>query len=273
MNSDLETEATVLFARDGEFAQAYSENVHILASATMQTLLARLSSPKVRQPEMSMLLRSIYTGLFWRAIDGELDTKFTEVPTRMAEAHPKEGVWRGAAVDPMEQLVFVDVIRAGIVPAQFCYEWASMLIPDDRLRIDHLTMARVSDSSGRVVGVDLSGSKIGGSIEGRILVLPDPMGATGSTTLKAIDHYLKHHGTPKKIITLPMISTPEYLRAVLDVDNLVVYTARLDRGMSSDEVLASPPGVYWDDERGLNENSYIVPGAGGIGEVLNNAWC
>lgn len=273
METEIEDQETVLFARDGEFAQAYSESVHILASPTMQTLLARLSSPAVRQPEMSMLLRSIYTGLFWRAVDAELETKFTEVPTRMAEAHPKEGVWRGAAVDPNEQLVFVDVIRAGIVPAQFCYEWASMLVPDDRLRIDHLTMARISDSEGHVIGVDLSGSKIGGSVEGRTLVLPDPMGATGSTTLRALDHYLEHHGTPKKIIALPMIATPEYLRAVLAVENLVVYTARLDRGLSPDHVLASPPGVYWDAERGLNENSYIVPGAGGIGEVLNNSWC
>lgn len=264
---------TTLFARDGEFAQAYSERVHILASATLQTLLARLCSPGVRQPEMSMLLRSIYTGLFWRAVDGELETKFSEVPTRMAESHPEAGVWRGAAVAPTEQLVFVDVIRAGIVPAQFCYEWAAMLVPDDQLRIDHLNMARVSDSEGRVVGVDLSGSKIGGDVNGRILVLPDPMGATGSTTLRAIQHYLDHHGTPKKIIALPMIATPEYLKAVLAIENLVVYTGRLDRGLSPAEVLETPPGVHWDEERGLNEHSYIVPGAGGIGEVLNNAWC
>jgi uracil phosphoribosyltransferase len=33
------------------------------------------------------------------------------------------------------------------------------------------------------------------------------------------------------------------------------------------------PGVEWERERGLNEQSYIVPGAGGMGEVLNNAWC
>ena len=72
---------------------------------------------------------------------------------------------------------------------------------------------------------------------------------------------------------MPMIATPEYLRAVLDIEGLVVYTPRLDRGLSSDEVLAADPGVFWDLERGLDELSYIVPGAGGIGEVLNNSWC
>jgi len=273
MTTDLENDTAVLFAREGEYAQAYSERVHILASPTLQTFLARLSGTAVRQPELSLLLRSIYTGLFLRAVDGELATRYTEVPTRMAETHPRDGIWRGALIDPTEELVFVDVVRAGIVPAQHCYEWASMLVPDDQLRVDHLTMARVSDDSGRVVDVDLSGSKIGGDIEGRTLVLPDPMGATGSTTLKALEHYQKQHGTPKRIIALPMIATPEYLRAVLQVEGLVVYTARLDRGLSPDEVLESPPGVHWDDERGLDDNSYIVPGAGGIGEVLNNAWC
>ena len=32
-------------------------------------------------------------------------------------------------------------------------------------------------------------------------------------------------------------------------------------------------GTHWERERGLNEQGYIVPGAGGMGEVLNNSWC
>jgi uracil phosphoribosyltransferase len=58
-----------------------------------------------------------------------------------------------------------------------------------------------------------------------------------------------------------------------EFDNLVVYTARLDRGLSDPDVLASEPGTHWDRERGLDEKSYIVPGAGGMGEVINNSWC
>jgi uracil phosphoribosyltransferase len=30
--------------------------------------------------------------------------------------------------------------------------------------------------------------------------------------------------------------------------------------------------MRWDEERGLDDHHYIVPGAGGVGEVLNNAW-
>ncbi|HUR28286.1 MAG TPA: uracil phosphoribosyltransferase, partial [Planctomycetota bacterium] len=109
---------------------------------------------------------------------------------------------------------------------------------------------------------------------GAILLLPDPMGATGSTTIRAVRHYLDHHGRPARIVAMPMIATPEYLRAVRgSIDNLVVYTARLDRGLSPEDVLDTLPGTRWSEERGLNDRGYIVPGAGGMGEVLNNAWC
>jgi uracil phosphoribosyltransferase len=105
-------------------------------------------------------------------------------------------------------------------------------------------------------------------------LIPDPMGATGSTILRAVSHYIENYGTPSKIISMPIIVTPEYLRAVHDgIDNLVVYAGRLDRGLSEEDVLASPLGSAWERERGLNENGYIVPGAGGMGEVLNNSWC
>jgi hypothetical protein len=51
-----------------------------------------------------------------------------------------------------------------------------------------------------------------------------------------------------------------------------VYTARVDRGMSPPEVQAAPPGARWAEERGLDDEDYIVPGAGGVGEVLNQSW-
>ena len=37
-------------------------------------------------------------------------------------------------------------------------------------------------------------------------------------------------------------------------------------------VLQTTPGKRWAEEKGLNDRQYIVPGAGGVGEVLNNAW-
>jgi hypothetical protein len=52
----------------------------------------------------------------------------------------------------------------------------------------------------------------------------------------------------------------------------VVYALRLDRGLSSPDVLAAVPGERWDEERGLNDHHYIVPGGGGLGEVMNNSY-
>jgi uracil phosphoribosyltransferase len=92
--------------------------------------------------------------------------------------------------------------------------------------------------------------------------------------VRALRHYFEHHGRPARVVALPMIATPEYLRAVLDAfPDLVVYTARVDRGLSDADTLARAPGEAWSKERGLDAKSYIVPGAGGMGEVVNNSWC
>ncbi|HTF87515.1 MAG TPA: uracil phosphoribosyltransferase [Planctomycetota bacterium] len=252
----------------------YGAQVHILDNRFLLTALARISSPEVRHPEMVGILRQVYQTMLVNVAGREFPPVRAEVPTRMAEFHPREGVYRGTVLDPKTRVVIVDIIRAGIVPSQTCFEMLTSVLPPENVRLDHLTMARISDAAGHVVGVDLHGSKIGGSVEGAILLLPDPMGATGSTTIRAVRHYLEHHGRPARIVAMPMIATPEYLRAVLGgIDNLVVYTARLDRGLSPDDVHDALPGARWSEERGLNEKGYIVPGAGGMGEVLNNAWC
>ena len=257
-----------------EIEQAYGERVHILDNTHLLTLLSRLSGPDIGHPELPALVRTVYRWLMMTVSGREFPRVEAAVPTRMAEQHPDEGVYRGGILDPATRVVVVDIVRGGIIPSQTCFEMLCSVLPSDHVRIDHLSMQRVSDDEGHVVGVDLSGSKIGGSVEDSVLLLPDPMGATGSTTVRAVEHYLEHHGRPERIVAMPMIATPEYLGAVLGrFDDMVVYTARLDRGLSPPDVLQSVPGTRWDEERGLNENGYIVPGAGGMGEVLNNAWC
>jgi len=252
---------------------AYGPRVRILSNPLLDTLIARLSTPGTPLREITSGVRSVYEALILEAAR-DFPRCQREIPTRMAEAHPQEGVLRGEFLDPAMRVVIVDVVRAGILPAQVCFERLASVLPDDCLRLDHLTMARVSDETGHVTHVDLSGSKIGGTVEGATLVVPDPMGATGSTLVRAVEHYRKHHGNPARVIALPMIVTPEFLRRGLDtIDELVVHAGRLDRGLSDPDVLATPPGTHWDRERGLNDNDYIVPGAGGMGELLNNSWC
>lgn len=253
---------------------AYGPNVHILDNVYLLTALARLSGTEVRHPEMTSIVRDVYKAMMVAVAGHEFPRVRTEIETRMAAEHPAEGVFRGEVLDPATRVVVVDVVRAGILPSQTCFEMLNSVLPDDHVRLDHLTMARVADAEGHVVGVDLSGSKIGGTVEDSVLLLPDPMGATGATTVRAVKHYHEHHGQPARIVAMPMMATPEYLRTVLEeFDDVVVYTARLDRGLSAPDVLDTPPGERWAEERGLNEKGYIVPGAGGMGEVLNNSWC
>ena len=51
-----------------------------------------------------------------------------------------------------------------------------------------------------------------------------------------------------------------------------LYAGRLDRGLSTERALAAVPGQFPKEERGLNDVQYIVPGAGGMGELLTNSW-
>jgi uracil phosphoribosyltransferase len=258
----------------GELEHRYGPRVHILDNPLLATALAHLSNPKVSHAGLMGHLRMIYRTLCVHACGCELPTAQVQAPTRMAERHPDAGIWRGEALDTTHKIVICDIVRGGIVPSQVCFELLNTLLPEQNVRLDHLTMARVSNEEGRITDVDLSGSKIGGTVAGRSLLLPDPMGATGSTTVRALDHYREQYGDPERVIAMPMIATPEYLRAVLDTcESLVVYTGRLDRGLSDAEILASVPGEHWDRERGLDDSSYIVPGAGGVGEVVNNSWC
>lgn len=266
--------APVPAAAAWELPHAYGERVHILDNAHLLTVLARLSGDGAAHPELPELVRTLYRGLLLAVCGRELPRVLAEIPTRMAAAHPRAGVYRGPILDPATRVVVADVVRGGIVPAQTCFELLCSVLPPAHVRLDHLAMQRVADASGRVVGVDLFGSKIGGPVEGAYLLLPDPMGATGATTVRALEHYREAYGRPARIIAMPMIATPEYLTAVLGrFPELTVYTVRLDRGLSPPHVLRARPGELWDEERGLDEKGYIVPGAGGIGEVMNNAWC
>ena len=135
-------------------------------------------------------------------------------------------------------------------------------------------MSRTTDEKGRVTGATWHDAKIGRDVDGRIVLFPDPMGATGGSLISALTHYkTRLDGKPGRCITMHLIVTPEYIRNVLEAHpDAVIYALRLDRGLSSDDVLDTVPGTRWAEERGLDEHQYIVPGAGGVGEILNNAW-
>lgn len=255
-----------------EVEHYYGERVHILQNPFLLSVLARLGAPETKGPEVAELVRIVYSAMLIQMAARELPIQSAAVPTRMFARTP-QGVYRGPMLSREASVVIACVVRAGMIPSQTCFELLARVLDPDRIRIDTLSMARVTDAQGRVTGVSLDGSKIGGSVQDSVLLVPDPMGATGGTVVKALAHYRERYGTPEKVVAMPMIATPEYIARVLkEVEGAVVYTARLDRGLSPADVLGAPPGRRWAEERGLDEHQYIVPGAGGLGEVLNHSW-
>jgi len=260
--------------RHTEIEHQYGNRVHLLADPYLSTLLARLSSEETGQPDINHLIEVLYSHLLKYAMNGLFPRKQKTVVTRMAEHHPKEGAYEAELLDDGTNIVIVDLVRAGILPSHTCYTILNETFNPNRVRQDHIYAARVVNDKGEVTGTHFSGSKVGGSVDGAFVLFPDPMGATGSTLVEAMKFYKNEvGGKARRMIALHLIVTPEYLKNVLkENEDLEVFAIRLDRGLSKDTLFKSPPGLRWDEEVGLNANDYIVPGAGGLGEIMNNVF-
>jgi uracil phosphoribosyltransferase len=256
-----------------EIAHHYGPNVHLLDDPLAWTQLARLCARETIQPEVGNLVRTLYEKLAQVVLGAEFPRVKVAVPTRMVIKSP-EAVYRGLALDPHTKCVTVGIARAGTMPSQIVYDLMNDVLDPEGVRQDHLFMSRATDADGKVIGATWHDAKIGRDVEERMLLVPDPMGATGSSINSALTHYkTRLEGTPKVCITMHLIVTPEFIRNVLaEHPGTVIYALRLDRGLSPEKVLSTVPGTHWDEEKGLDEHQYIVPGAGGVGEILNNAW-
>jgi uracil phosphoribosyltransferase len=268
-----ETAYAKSFYRPPEIVHLYGPNVHLLDDPVAWTLLARFCARDTGQPDVGRLLRALYDSMARAVIAAELPHGQLDVPTRMVASSP-EAVVRSAGIATQTPVVTVGIARAGTVASQVVYDLLNELLDPACVRQDHLFMSRTTDPEGRVTGATWHDAKIGRDVGGRTLLFPDPMAATGASLVSALDHYkTRLEGTPKRCIAMHLIVTPEYLRNVLRAhSDTIVYALRVDRGLSPADVLATVPGTRWNEERGLDGHQYIVPGAGGVGEILNNAW-
>lgn len=255
-----------------EIEHRYGNKIHILKNPLALYLLAKLCSRETKQPQITYLVRELYRLLSYEVIAKEFPTAMCSVKTRMYEKTQK-AVWQGTCLSGSPSVVVVALARAGLLPSQSTYEFLTQIFEPDLIRQDHLALGRILDPEGRVMGSGLQSSKIGGTIQDSFLMIPDPMGATGSTVGQVLKHYSSHiEGKAQKTIALHLIITPEYIRYIKkNHPDVEVYALRLDRGLSDEKILQSVPGSYLEQEKGLTEQHYIIPGAGGIGEVLNNS--
>jgi uracil phosphoribosyltransferase len=260
--------------RPNEMVHHYGPQVHLVSSPLMLSLLSKLGHPKTHQPQINELVEMLYSHLMDNVIDHLFPRKSVAVDTRMKTSHA-EALYEGQIIDPGIPCVSVDLARAGTFPSHLCYNKLNYLMDPELVRQDHFYVARLTDEKGQVTGVNVSGSKIGGEVDNAIVLFPDPMGATGGTIVRAYEHYKNQvGGKPRLMVAMHLIITPEYLQKVTQLcPDLHIFALRLDRGLSSPEILKEEPGKKWREEKGLNENQYIVPGAGGLGEILNNSYC
>lgn len=251
----------------------YSSKVNIISDPFAQTLLAKLSGPNTKLPEINFLIEKLYHVLFWEMAKDLFPLEKVSWDTRMKGLHP-EAVFKGDIINQKTPAIVVDLARAGTFPSHTCFELLNYLKNSDFNRQDHFYINRKVNKQSRVVGVDVSGSKIGGGQEGAMVFFPDPMGATGGTLAHCISHYKnKVEGSARCYVGLHLIITPEFIKKITAAHpDVYIYALRLDRGFSTDAILKSIPGKFKNKEIGLNKNQYIVPGAGGIGEILNNAF-
>jgi uracil phosphoribosyltransferase len=258
-------------SRLSELDHRYGPRVHLLSDVFLLSHLTRLCSEETTQPMINELVTTIYGSLLKIVVNQEFPIRQTATRTRMAPYHP-EAVFQGPAINPETPVVSVNLARAGTLPSHICYTALNYFMNPLKVRQDHVSIGRTTDQQERVTGSKVSGHKIGGEVDGAIVLFPDPMGATGATIVEAIDLF-KSRGKALKYVAIHCIVTPEYLKTVQSKHpDLTVYAVRLDRGLSPSDVLDSVPGTHWDRERGLNDKHYIVPGGGGFGEIMNNAY-
>jgi uracil phosphoribosyltransferase len=257
-----------------ELEHRYGPKVHLHADPYVLSLLARISAPETGTDIITSLVRSAYRHMFAQVLARAFPAETARVRTRMAEAGEPRAFYEGPRLSQETQLVVCSVIRAGILPAQTCYEMACEVLPPRNVRLDFLDLTRSTDESGHVTGIRLDGSNIGGPVADSVVLVPDPMGATGGTLERVSQIYGDlPGGPPAATIALHLIVTPEAIgRLTVSCPDLAIHAGRLDRGLSPPEVLDTIPGTHPDLERGLNDVQYIVPGAGGMGALLTNAW-
>ena len=151
-----------------EIEHRYGPQVHILSDPFLLSHLARLCSEDTEQPIINELVTTLYSSLLKIVVNHEFPQVRQQFRTRMI-AHHSEGIFEGPVVDPTTPVVSVNLARAGTLPSHLCYTALNYFMNPKTVRQDHISIARATDSSNQVVGSQISGHKIGGSVDGAMV--------------------------------------------------------------------------------------------------------
>ena len=206
----------------------FSEKVHIVNHPLVSHKLTIMRDKNTSVKDFRELVSEIGMLITYEATrDLPLTTKHIETPICEMEAPTLAG----------RKFVVVPILRAGLG----LVDGVLRLVPS--ARVGHIGMYRDPETHKPVEYY----CKLPTDIEERLVVLVDPMLATGGSAVDALCK-LKEHGC-RNIRFMCLVAAPEGVKAVQEAHpDVDIYTAALDEC--------------------LNEHAYIVPGLGDAGDRI-----
>jgi uracil phosphoribosyltransferase len=202
--------------------------VTVISHPLVQHKLTIMRKKETSTASFRRLLREISTLLCYEVTrDLELTTERIETPLVEMDAPLLEG----------KKLVFASILRAG----NGLLEGMLELVP--AARVSHIGVYRDHETLQPVEYY----FKAPGDLDARLVIVVDPMLATGNSSIAAVDK-LKERGA-SNIRFLCLLAAPEGIKNFTEAHpDVPVYTAAIDSH--------------------LNEKGYIVPGLGDAGDRM-----
>ncbi|MFX0066905.1 MAG: uracil phosphoribosyltransferase [Candidatus Hermodarchaeota archaeon] len=155
------------------------------------------------------------------------------------------GPAKGVEITDRDRMVLVAVLRAAIP----LIEGFQRIFPEAKLGFisaRRLEASQEDKGDSPQFPIEISYVNIPPIRENTVVIIGDPMLATGSTMLKILDN-IKNHGKPRRLIVLSIVSTELGLnRVIQEHPDVEIYTAVIDPE--------------------LNKYGYIIPGLGDAGQ-------
>jgi hypothetical protein len=155
--------------RLSELEHRYGPQIHLLADPFLLSLLAQLCAEATTQPVINELVTTLYSSLLKIVVNYQFPTLQAQIRTRMAAFHP-EAVYRGPMINPRIPVVTVNLARAGTLPSHICYTALNYFMDPKTVRQDHISIGRTVNEKEEVIGSQVSAHKIGGNIDGAIVL-------------------------------------------------------------------------------------------------------
>ena len=203
--------------------------LHIVDHPLVQHKLSTMREKKTPSNSFRQLLRELTYLIGYEVTrDLPLETRTIDTPLCKCKANFIKG----------NKLVIIPILRAGLGMSEGLMD----LMPS--ARVGHIGLYRGPDHKPVEYLV-----KLPSKLEGRRVILCDPMLATGNSAVAAVDTLLKRGVKPKDITFVALVSAPEGVETFQKAHpEIELYVASLDEK--------------------LNKDAYILPGLGDAGDRI-----